>query len=152
RIDTALILDQAIARRRELLRGAGAAAAVLAALKGAYVIGPGELGIVQRFGRKLVPHSQPGLHYKLPPPVDRLTRVRQRQIRVIEIGFRSNAASASAEPAAYEWNVQHRAGRFQRLPEESLMLTGDQNLIELNATVHYDLPRPDDFLFRQAEG
>src|SRR5262249_20658308 len=36
--------------------------------------------------------------------------------------------------------------------EESLMLTGDQNLIELNATVHYDLPRPDDFLFRQAEG
>jgi HflK protein len=56
-----------------------------------------------------------------------------------------------AEPAAYEWNVQHRSGRFQRKPEESLMLTGDQNMIELNAVVHYDLARPDDFLFRQLD-
>jgi HflK protein len=48
--------------------------------------------------------------------------------------------------------VQHRSGRFQRKPEESLMLTGDQNMIELNATVHYDLVRPDDFVFSQLDG
>jgi HflK protein len=85
----------------------------------------------------------------LPWPIDRLTRIRSRQVRVVEIGFRSTAATPGAEPAAYEWNVQHRSGRFQSRPEESLMLTGDQNMIELNATVHYDLTRPDDFLFTQ---
>jgi HflK protein len=73
-------------------------------------------------------------------------------VRVVEIGFRSGATSAEAEPAAYEWNVQHRSGRFARKPEEALMLTGDQNMIELNATVHYDLPRPGDFLFSQLDG
>ena len=130
------------------------AAAFLAALvlNGFYIVSADQLAIVRRFGRKLVPFSQPGLHYKLPWPVETLTRVRSHQVRVIEIGFRSVPGSPDAEPAAYEWNVQHRTGRFQRRPEESLFLTGDQNLIELNATVHYDLPRPADFLFTQADG
>jgi HflK protein len=116
------------------------------------VIPPQEVGIVQRFGRKLQPYGQPGLHYKLPWPVEVLTRVQARRVRVVEIGFRSDVASAGAEPAAYEWNVQHRSGRFQRKPEESLMLTGDQNMVELNATVHYDLVRPDQFIFGQLDG
>ena len=73
-------------------------------------------------------------------------------MRVVEIGYRTNAATPDAEPAAYEWNVQHRSGRLQRRPEESLMLTGDQNMIELNAAIHYDLVRPDDFVFGQFDG
>jgi HflK protein len=139
-------------RWRELRRPALLAAGALILLSGVYVIPPEEIGIVQRLGRKLQPYDQPGLHYKLPWPVDRLTRVQARRVRVVEIGFRSDASSASAEPAAYEWNVQHRSGRFQRKPEESLMLTGDQNMIELNATVHYDLARPDEFVFSQLDG
>jgi membrane protease subunit HflK len=55
------------------------------------------------------------------------------------------------EPTAYEWNVQHRTGRFQSIPEESLMLSGDQNMLELNATVHYIPEQPDDFLFHQID-
>ena len=139
---------------RVLHRNRPAAAVAIAALSlsGFYIVSPGELGIVQRFGRKLTPYSQPGLHYKLPWPVETLTRIAWRQARVVEIGFRSNAASPEGEPAAYEWNAQHRAGRFQRKSEESLMLTGDQDMIELNATLHYDLPRPDAFLFTQADG
>jgi Cu+-exporting ATPase len=127
-------------------------AAALVVLNGFYVIPPEEIGIVQRFGRKLQPYSAPGLHYKLPWPVDTLTRIPPHRVRVVEIGFRSDAASLSTEPAAYEWNVQHRSGRFQRKPEESLMLTGDQNMIELNATVHYDLAHPDEFVFGQLDG
>jgi HflK protein len=92
------------------------------------------------------------MHYKLPWPVERLTRVQAGRVRVVEIGFRSSAEAPGAEPAAYEWNVQHRSGRFQKKPEESLMLSGDQNMMEVNATVHYSLARPDDFLFRQMEG
>ena len=109
-------------------------------------------GVVERFGKKVLPYSEPGLHYKLPWPIERLTRIKARNVRVVEIGFRSNSTSPDNEPAAYEWNVQHRSGRFQRKPEESLMLTGDQNMIELNATVHYSISRPDDFLFRQLDG
>jgi modulator of FtsH protease HflK len=47
--------------------------------------------------------------------------------------------------------VQHRTGRFQRRVEESLMLTGDQNMIEVNAVVHYEMSRPADFLFQQLD-
>jgi Cu+-exporting ATPase len=139
-------------RRRELQKPALIAAGALVLLNGFYVIPAQEVGIVQRFGRKLQPYSGPGLHYKLPWPVERLTRVQARRVRVVEVGFRSDGSSAVAEPAAYEWNVQHRSGRFQRKPEEALMLTGDQNMIELNATIHYDLARPDEFVFGQFDG
>ena len=88
----------------------------------------------------------------LPWPVDRLTRIQAKRVRTVEIGFRSIAAKPDSEPAAYEWNVQHRSGRFQRRPEESLMLAGDQNMIEVNAVVHYRLAQPDEFLFRQLDG
>ncbi|SPE30966.1 membrane hypothetical protein [Candidatus Sulfopaludibacter sp. SbA3] len=148
-MDAGAILPWLLVRKAALVRVLPALAGAAIVLSGFYIIGPDETGIVQRFGRRLLPYSEPGLHYKLPWPIDRLTRIRSHQVRVIEIGFRSTMAAPDTEPAAYEWNVQHRAGRFQRKPEESLMLTGDQNMIELNATVHYDLLRPDDFLFKQ---
>jgi Cu+-exporting ATPase len=127
-------------------------AVALYALSGLYMLGTDEVGVIQRFGRKLPSDRQAGLHYKLPWPIDTLTRVRAQRVRVVEIGFRSNAAgNGVGEPAAYEWNVQHRTGRFQNIPEESLMLSGDQNMLELNATVHYIPEHPDDFLFRQVD-
>jgi HflK protein len=131
---------------------AAAVAALLILLNGIYIIRPAEIGIVQRFGKKLLPFDVPGPHYKLPWPIDRLTRIHAHQIRTVEIGYRSNSTPPGAEPASYEWNAQHRSGRYQSRPEESLCLTGDQNLIELNATVHYDLTHPDDFLLRQMDG
>jgi Cu+-exporting ATPase len=120
-------------------------------LSGFYILSPDQSGVIERFGRKILPYCEPGLHYKFPWPIDRLTRIQARRVRIVEIGFRSEAGGASPEPTAYEWNVQHRSGRFQKVKEESLMLTGDQNLIELNATVHYVPERPDDFLFRQLD-
>ncbi|MCC6537320.1 MAG: FtsH protease activity modulator HflK, partial [Bryobacterales bacterium] len=122
-------------------------------LNGFYILPPQEVGVVERFGRKIMPLKEPGLHYKLPWPIEQLTRVEASRVRVVEIGFRTeNRVSTEAEPAAYEWNVQHRAGRFVRRPEESLMMSGDQNLTELTATVHYRIARPDEFLFQHADG
>jgi Cu+-exporting ATPase len=134
--------------RRSLIPLAGA----LLLLNGFYALGPDEEGVIERFGRKIAPFSMPGLHYKLPWPIERLTRIAPRRVRVVEIGFRSNAGAAYTEPSAYEWNVQHRGGRFESRPEESSALTGDQNMIELNASVHYDVPHADAFLFRQLDG
>ena len=141
-----------VERRRQLARPALYAAVALLVLNGFYLLGPDEAGVIERFGKKVLPYSEPGIHYKLPWPIERLTRIQARRVRVVEIGFRSASASPDTEPAAYEWNVQHRSGRFQRKPEEALMLTGDSNMIELNATVHYSLAHPDDFLFRQLDG
>jgi Cu+-exporting ATPase len=141
-----------VRRRRELVKPAWIAAAGLVVLNGFYAVRPEEVGVIERFGKKMTPFSMPGLHYKLPWPVDRLTRIQAHRVRVVEIGFRSNANTPGAEPAAYEWNVQHRGGRFQSRPEESRVLTGDQNMIELNASVHYEVEHPDAFLFRQMDG
>ncbi len=135
-------------RRRALARPALGLAAALVALNGFYILEPHEQGVIERFGKKVTPYQQPGWHYKLPWPVERLTRVEAELARVLELGYRFGESGPSAEPAAYEWNVQHRAGRFQRRPEESLMLSGDQNMIELNAAVHYNIARPDDYIFR----
>src|SRR5207245_10288519 len=99
-------------------------AAALRVLNGLYMLGPDEAGVSERFGKKVLPYGEPGIHYKLPWPVERLTRIQARRVRVVEIGFRSSSASPDTEPAAYEWNVQHRSGRFQRKPEEALMLSG----------------------------
>jgi Cu+-exporting ATPase len=134
--------------RRSLIPLAGA----VLVLNGFYTLGPDEEGVIERFGRKIAPFSMPGLHYKLPWPIERLTRIAAHRVRVVEIGFRSNSGAAYAEPSAYEWNVQHRGGRFESRPEESFALTGDQNMIELNASVHYDVPHADAFLFRQLDG
>ncbi|MGI8988272.1 MAG: FtsH protease activity modulator HflK [Bryobacteraceae bacterium] len=152
RIDPAAAFHWLLARRRELARPALIAAAVLFVLSGFYTLRPDEAGVIERFGKKVLPYSEPGPHYKLPWPIERLTRIQARRVRVVEIGFRSNSTTPDNEPAAYEWNVQHRSGRFQRKPEEALMLTGDQNMIELSATVHYDLVRPADYLFRNFDG
>jgi Cu+-exporting ATPase len=139
-------------RREQLTRPAIYTVAALWVLSGVYMLRPNEKGVIERFGQKILPYPEPGLHYKLPWPIERLTRIGAQKVRVVEVGFRSNSTTPDSEPAAYEWNVQHRAGRFQRKPEESLMLTGDQNMIELTATVHYNLSRPDDFLFKQLDG
>lgn len=139
-------------RRHALARPALITAVALWVLSGFYTIQPGEVGVIERFGAKVMPHESPGWHYKLPYPIERLTRMQDQRVRTIEIGFRSLADDAEvevSEPLAYEWNAQHRMGRFERQPDESLMLTGDQNMIEMTAVIHYDLEQPDDFLFQQ---
>lgn len=150
--DTRAWFAWAVERRGRFVRPLLAGAGALLLLNGFYALGPDEEGVIERFGRKIAPFNLPGLHYKLPWPIERLTRFRAHQVRVVEIGFRSNSGVAYAEPSAYEWNVQHRGGRFESRAEESFALTGDQNMIELNASVHYDVPHADAFLFRQLDG
>ncbi len=135
-------------RRRLVKPLLGVAAAVWVA-SGVYVIEPRQLGVIERFGRKLEPYKEPGLHYKLPAPIETLTRVAARRVRVLEIGFRTTPGTKFDEPPSYEWNVQHRGGMLQFQPEESLLLTGDQNMVEAHVAVHYVLADPGDYLFEQ---
>jgi Cu+-exporting ATPase len=152
RFEFGTVLGWFIANWSRLRKPLMVAALALYVGSGFYILRPDESGVIERFGRKLLPYREPGLHYKLPWPVDSLTRIKARRVRAVEIGFRTVASKPEDEPASYEWNGQHSTGRFQKVPEESAMLTGDQNMIELYATVHYVPSHPDDFLFRQLDG
>jgi hypothetical protein len=69
-IDPAKAFFSLVARRRQMVKPALLAAAALIVVNGFYAIQPDEVGVIERFGRKVTPFSDPGLHYKLPWPVD----------------------------------------------------------------------------------
>lgn len=102
---------------------------VLAILSSIYTIDPGEVGVVQRFG-KLSSFSDPGLHFKV-PFVDGLTKVNVEKVRRVEIGFRSERA---------RMNVL----------QESLMITKDENIVDAQAIIQWKIKDPGHFLFRVA--
>ena len=137
--------------RSAVVKYAAVAIALLYLLSGFTIIGPDEAAVVKRFGRKTATLT-PGLHYQMPWPVDEIVRLKPERVQVAEIGFRTLTApgadqASTAEPAAYEWNLQHRGGRYEKKIEESLMLTGDENLIEVNAVAQYAVASPDQYLF-----
>lgn len=133
------------------------ASLLLYVLSGFTIVAPDEKAVVRRFGRRVTPALEPGLHYRLPWPIDEITKLKPNRVQVAEIGFRTqriapdSTTSSSTEPRAYEWNIQHRGGRYEKKAEESLMLTGDENLIEVNVAVQYAVSSPDNFLFSTAD-
>ena len=84
-----------------------------------YFVEPDEEGVVTTFG-KFSRTTGPGLHFKFPSPVEHAATPKVKQVRRAEIGFRTSAS-----------------GQLQRVPAESLMLTGDQNIVDINLVVQY---------------
>lgn len=95
---------------------------------GVYTVGPGEVGVVRQFGQEHA-HTTPGLHYRLPWPIQTVRVVDVATVRRAEIGFRSDARTPA--PAG-----------------EALMLTGDENIVEVHLFVQYVVDDPSEFLFR----
>jgi modulator of FtsH protease HflK len=138
-------------RFRQLLpggRGTGSllaiGVAVIIALwlaSGFYRVQPDEVGVVLRFGA-YNRMTQPGLNYHLPSPIETaLTPSVTRQNRM-EIGYRS-----AEVPGA-------RSGSSGQVPEEALMLTGDENIVDINFTVLWVVKDAKSYLFniRNPEG
>jgi len=138
--------EAVVARRRRLATGAAATTLAVYLLSGFHVVRLGEVGVVQRFGKVVRPIEQPGLHYRLPYPFGRLWRVRPFEVKRAEVGFRTMPGQA-AGPAAYEWNVEHRSGRYVRVAEEATVWAGDENLVDVNLVVHYRVAEPLKALF-----
>ena len=103
---------------------------------GFYIVDQGSRGVVLRFG-KHVETTLPGPRWHMPFPVESVTVVNMEQVRTIEIGYRSAEGSA---------------GRSKQL-HESLMLTDDENIIDLQFAVQYNLKNVEETLFnnRSAE-
>ncbi|HEY3129594.1 MAG TPA: cation-translocating P-type ATPase family protein, partial [Acidobacteriota bacterium] len=138
--------------KHEIARAGLIAAPLLYILSGVTIIAPDEAGIRQRFGRVLEQPLSPGIHYVLPWPMERLYRVQPARVNSIELGFRTGVEiGGTSEPVAYEWNIQHRQGRYIRQQDEALMVTGDEYLVEVNAVVQYSIQDPKRYLFRMDE-
>jgi len=112
----------------------------IAVLSSWYQIQPDEVGVVQRFGA-YVRTTEPGLHMKFPLFIETVTKVPvQRQLKM-EFGFRTLRAGAQSQYASP--SNQTRA--------ESLMLTGDLNVAEVEWSVQYRIRDPRQYLFHVRE-
>jgi membrane protease subunit HflK len=100
---------------------------------GLYVVGPGERGVVLLFGEE-VAQTEPGLRYRLPWPIQSHTVVDIAQVRRAEVGFRTVADRSTR-------------GGTRTMPEEALMLTGDENIVEVQLFVQYRVQDPVKFSF-----
>lgn len=99
-------------------------------LSGIYIVDPAERGVVLRFG-KYVTSTLPGPHWHIPYPIERVEIVNVDQIRNVEIGFRSDGLKQTVES----------------MPRESLMLTEDENIIDIRFTVQYRVKDAPAYLF-----
>lgn len=133
-------LDQLMAQLRRFFSGKllipvlGLVVAIWLA-SGIYVVGPGEIGVVRQFGREIA-QTQPGLRYRLPWPIQVHDTVDVRTVRSAEIGYRTLARRGPAGQSV------------QRVPAEALMLTGDENIVEVHLFVQYVVQDPSQYLFR----
>lgn len=115
-----------------------AGAAVLAALwlaSGFYIVNPGEHAVVQRFGAWTRTIDTEGLKYRLPAPIETATKFNVNEIRTMNIGFTGTMGRGG--------NVS--AGRD--IPEESLMLTSDFNIVDLDFVIQWNISSAEDFIF-----
>ena len=105
-----------------------------------------EIGLVQRMGRLLDDQLEPGLHWRFPIPFEKVTRIQPSKVRTIEIGFRTlSNGKVTSESGA--WNSRHESEGFYRVPDESVMITGDGNLMEIQGSIRYAITDPRKFLF-----
>ncbi len=90
-----------------------------------YRVEPQEAGVVQRFGR-YISTSGPGFHFKLPAPIETVVKPEVEAVRTIEIGSPDQSS-------------------------ENLMLTGDQNIIDIAYAIRWKIKDPEAYLFQLAE-
>lgn len=104
-------------------------------LSGIYIVNPDEQGVVLRFG-KYNRTEGPGPHYAWPAPIESVYKPQVTQILRSEVGFRSVGQSATFQQ-----------GQVRTIPEEASMLTGDENIVNVQFSVQYKISDPVQYLF-----
>lgn len=118
------------------LIGAVTLAALIYAATGIYTVGTDQRALVRRFGRVVSEQSEPGLHIGLPWGLDRVDLVKPSETKTVTVG-----AAGSADRT------------LGAAPTETLaqFLTGDQNLVNVQATVQYTTDDPTRYLFNAVD-
>ena len=107
-----------------------ALAVVIWFASGFYIVPEGQRGVVLRFG-KFVESTMPGPRWHLPYPIESAEVVNLLGVRTVEVGYRNNVKS--------------------KVLKESLMLTDDENIVDVQFAVQYVLKSPNDYLFNSRE-
>ena len=139
------ILKRSQDKMKQVMHGGGIPGPLLflAAIVGAafvawhaffFRVNPDELGVVMRFGQ-FVRQEPPGLHFRLPYPIEEVRLPKVEQQRITEIGMRSSALGRGAGSAARD------------VREESLMLTGDENIVDIDFVVFWRIKDAQQYLF-----
>ena len=95
----------------------------------------------------------PGLYWRFPVPFEQVRREQVGRLRVVQIGFRAAEdrpilQNGTALPV--EWTSEHNEAGFETRPEESLVLTGDEVLVEMTAEVQWRISNLRQYLFDSA--
>ena len=106
---------------------------VLWLLTGIYIVGPDEVGVVQTLG-KYSRAAQSGLNYHFPYPIETVSTPKVTEVKRIEIGFRTVGKN-----------------QYQTISRESLMLTGDENIVDAEMIVQYRIKDPVAYTFNFIE-
>ena len=112
--------------------------AVIAAIwlaTGFYIVDQGSLGVLQRFG-KFTTTTEPGPRWHWPFPIETVTVVNMEQVRRLEVGYRSSGEGS---------------GSKTKVPREALMLTEDENIIDMQVAVQYKLKSAKDYVFNNRD-
>ena len=96
------------------------------AASGIYIVDASERGVVLRFG-KYLETNLPGPHWHIPWPIESVEIVNVSEVHTVEVGYRNNVRT--------------------KVPSESLMLTDDENIVDLQFAVQYIRANPEDYLF-----
>ncbi len=94
---------------------------------GFYIVDEGRRGVVLRLGR-YIETTQPGPRWHIPYPIETVEVVNVSQVRTVEVGYRGNPKN--------------------KQPQEALMLTDDENIVDIQFAVQYTLKSPEDYLFK----
>ncbi|HUK08368.1 MAG TPA: FtsH protease activity modulator HflK [Stellaceae bacterium] len=142
-------IEDLIKRGQDRLRGGlpgglGGSRAVLLILavlliawfaSGFYRVEPDQLGVVLRFGA-VVKRTTPGLNWHWPYPIETALTPAVTRVNRVDIGYRPS---------------ERGPGRVQQVPEESLMLTGDENIVDINFFVLWHIKEATDYLFNLSD-
>lgn len=102
---------------------------------GFYIVDQGSVGVLQRFG-KFTTTTEPGPRWHWPFPIESVTVVNMEQVRRLEVGYRSSGEGS---------------GSKTKVPREALMLTEDENIIDMQVAVQYKLKSAKDYIFNNRD-
>lgn len=137
------LIEQMRKRMREILPGGGGSSILVVfavlltfwGLSGFYRVQADEQGVVLRFG-KFLTQTSPGLNYHLPWPIETAITPKVTTVNRVDIGMRGSLEDRRGSNAV-----------TRDVPEESLMLTGDENIVDVDFSVFWVITNAPDFLF-----
>ncbi len=109
-------------------------------ISGLYRVDQGEVGIPLVFGKYYGPPKQPGLNYNFPSPIGQVFTPQVERARRLDIGFRSAREKGSGASSG-------ETNEARDVAEESLILTRDQNIVDIDFTVFWKITDPVSYLF-----